>query len=290
MSASISSSAFSASLFFPSDQPGSAGPPGHLPGVWHADELAGGAVHTVATGHALLDAELPGGGWPLGALTELLQAPGAPCWSLLLPALAVHWQRSGEAVALVCPPHEPFMPALAAAGLPARAILWIRADTAMASLWAAEQALRCADVGAVVAWLPGAQPVALRRLQAAAARRAGSLLFVLRPEGAASAASPARVRVAVRGVAAQAAQAGAEVAPQMQVRILKRRGPPLMKPLVLHAHDERVRALLAAQQASRHEVERLGAAVLPFAALSAQPEDSFSSSHSYALDRIAVAA
>lgn len=261
-----------------------------MPGVWHADELAGGPLHTVATGHSLLDAELPGGGWPLGALTELLQAPGAPLWSLLLPALAAHWHAGSESVTLVCPPHEPFVPALAAAGLPARAILWIRADTAASSLWAAEQALQCADVGAVVAWLPGAQPVGLRRLQAAAARRAGTLLFVLRPEGAAAVASPARVRMVVRGVAASPLRAGAEHVLQMQVRILKRRGPPMTKPLVLHAHGDHVQTLLAAQRASQHGGERVGAAVLPFAALPAPPEGTFSSSHSYALDRIAVAA
>lgn len=312
MSAS-SASLSSASLFSFSDLPGGArcsgslGSPGHLadhlpgylPGVWHADELAGGQVHTVATGHPLLDAELPGGGWPLGALTELLQSPGAPSWSLLLPALAAHWQGGNESVTLVCPPHEPFIPALAAAGLPARAIVWIRADTSTSSLWAAEQALQCADVGAVVAWLPGAQPVGLRRLQAAAVRRAGSLLFVLRPEGAALAASPARVRVVVRGLSGRGDPAGAEgtegaaLTPRMQVRILKRRGPPMMKPLVLQAHGERMQALLAAQQASPYEAGSQTAAVLPFGVQPAEPvtaEDPFSSSLSYALDRLAVAA
>lgn len=286
-------SASSASSFPFSDLPGASGPPGlpeHLPGVWHADELAGGPVRTVATGHSLLDVELPGGGWPLGALTELLQAPGAPSWSLLLPALAAHWHGSSESVTLVCPPHEPYIPALAAAGVPARAILWIRAETATSSLWATEQALQCADVGAVVAWLPGAQPVGLRRLQAAAARRAGCLLFVLRPEGAASAASPARVRVVVRGMAGHAASAGAELAPQMQVRIIKRRGPPLTNPLILNAHGERIQGVLAAQQASHDEAAYLSAAVLPFAVQPALSEDSFFSSYSYALDRLAVAA
>ena len=81
--------------------------------VWRADELAGAAVGTVASGHAALDAELPGGGWPLGALIELLQpARDAPVWSLLLPAVVARQQASGGAVVLVNPPHEPFLPAL----------------------------------------------------------------------------------------------------------------------------------------------------------------------------------
>jgi protein ImuA len=37
-------------------------------------------LQVVATGHAALDAQLPGGGWPVGAMTELLQAPRpGPC-------------------------------------------------------------------------------------------------------------------------------------------------------------------------------------------------------------------
>lgn len=235
----------------------------------------------MATGHARLDAELPGGGWPLGAMTELLQpmADGA-VWSLLLPALAAHWQASGETVVLVRPPHEPFIPALSAAGLPAQAVLWVRAETATAALWAAEQALRCADVGSVVTWLPGARTADLRRLQGAAARRAGSLLFVLRPEGAAASASPARLRAAVR-----VARAREGAASRLQINILKRRGPPLAAPLFLDAQGGQMQALLAAASAQYHfpdnTAETAGAAVLPFAT---QRESS------YALDRLAVAA
>lgn len=249
-------------------------------------------MRTVFTGHARLDAELPGGGWPLGAMTELLQPESdAPVWSLLLPGLVAHWQAHEEAVVLVGPPHEPFMPALLAAGLPPRAVLWVRTDAAVASLWAAEQALRCADVGAVVAWLPRARAADLRRLQGAAARRADCLLFVLRPESMAASASPARVRMAVRGVPGHSEEGevakpglhgqpgGSPVGRLLEVHILKRRGPPLAGPLLLSAQGERMQALLSAVQVDAPE--STSAAVLPFAA---QRESS------YALDRIAVAA
>ena len=90
--------------------------------VWRAHALALAPQRTVATGEALLDMHLPGGGWPVGALTELLQAPGVHNeWRLLAPALA----RCGTGpVVLVAPPHLPFVPALAAQGLAARRLLW----------------------------------------------------------------------------------------------------------------------------------------------------------------------
>ena len=57
--------------------------------VWHAHALAAPSVQVQATGDAALDAQLPGGGWPVGAMTEVLQPQGVHSeWRLLLPALA----------------------------------------------------------------------------------------------------------------------------------------------------------------------------------------------------------
>jgi protein ImuA len=42
------------------------------PAIWRASQLARGDGRSIATGYASLSAELPGGGWPLGALIELL--------------------------------------------------------------------------------------------------------------------------------------------------------------------------------------------------------------------------
>ena len=59
------------------------------PDVWRGDQLASAKVPTVASGFAPLDAELPGGGWARGALTEVLaDGAGQGECSLLLPALA----------------------------------------------------------------------------------------------------------------------------------------------------------------------------------------------------------
>ena len=43
------------------------------PALWRAHQLGrAGAAGALASGFAALDAVLPGGGWPAGALTELL--------------------------------------------------------------------------------------------------------------------------------------------------------------------------------------------------------------------------
>src|SRR5207253_5710537 len=42
------------------------------PALWLGHQLGRQVDHAVGTGFALLDAQLPGGGWPSRALTELL--------------------------------------------------------------------------------------------------------------------------------------------------------------------------------------------------------------------------
>ena len=207
--------------------------------VWHASALAGAGQTVVATGDALLDAQLPGGGWPVGALTELLQPAGTHSeWRLLLPVLA----RSGDgAVVLIDPPLLPFAPALAAQGLAAQRLLRVDAPHAAQALWASEQVLRCAEVDAVLAWLPQVRAEALRRLQIVAAEF-HKLLFVVRPLQAQAEASPAVLRV----VATPAADADG-----LQLRVLKRRGPPLETPLPLRARHAPLAALLGAAQLQR---------------------------------------
>ena len=202
--------------------------------VWRADALAAPRAQTLSSGDAALDAQLPGGGWPVGALTELLQAPGVYNeWRLLLPALA----HSGTGpVVLVAPPYLPFAPALQAQGLQAQRLLWLGAADSpdAAALWLSEQALRCAAVDAVLVWLPQVRPEQLRRLQWAAAEH-HKLLFVLRPEAAQAQASPAVLRLLL-SLADSAA---------LSVEILKRRGPPLVEPLRLTARPAALLRVLA---------------------------------------------
>ena len=225
--------------------------------VWHAHALSHMPLPVLATGDAALDAQLPGGGWPIGALTEILQPPGVHSeWRLLLPAL-VHCGHGP--VVLVGAPHLPFAPALAAQGLLAQRLLWVNIAAAAARLWACEQALRCAEVNAVLAWLPQARSEQLRRLQMAAAEY-HKLLFVMRPALAQDEASPAALRLHLQPLSAEVPQ-GRTVAsgtaatpPQqpcdaLQLQLLKRRGPPLDQALHLQARGARMNLLLAAAHA-----------------------------------------
>lgn len=197
--------------------------PDELAGVWRADQLARTPQAVLPSGHAALDAELPGGGWPLGQLTEILQAQsGQHEWRLLLPALQAAAQRGP--LVLVGAPHLPHLPVLAALGIAPERVLRLDARTPAERLWAAEQALRCKDIGALLAWLPQVRSEQLRRLQLSG-NASQALVFALRPLDAQRESSPAPLRVAV--------QTGEGT--QLALQLLKRRGPPREQPLALDA-------------------------------------------------------
>src|SRR5947209_19452925 len=66
---------------------------------------------TVSTGYAALDRELPGGGWPIGALTEILGSQeGIGELQIGLPAL-VRLSNAGKRIVWLAPPHLPYAPA-----------------------------------------------------------------------------------------------------------------------------------------------------------------------------------
>jgi protein ImuA len=200
--------------------------------VWTAAELSASQGKVTPTGSAELDAQLPGGGWPVGALVEVLQPPGTQCeWRLLLHGLA---QTEG-ALVLVGAAHAPFAASLAAQGLNPQRLLCINTDLPAHRMWAAEQALRCKDVGAVLAWLPLVRAEQLRRLQMAAAEHA-KLMFVLRPASAQNESSPAALRLLT---------SNPPEGDELRVDILKRRGPPLVQPLTLPARPALLTELLA---------------------------------------------
>lgn len=215
-----------------------------LPGVWRGGELEHAAQPSVPTGHAALDRELPGGGWPSGTLTEVLHdAVGIGEVGLLAGALR---RAAGDDrfVAFVAAPHLPYAPALAQAGLAPERCLVVRPPTREDALWAAEQALKSAACGAVLLWMErfSGEYAWLRRLQTAA--QAGRALAVLyRSTAALGHASPAHLRVAL------AREAGA-----LAVRIPKRRGPPLAHPvrlaLAMHPALARPSPCLPANDAS----------------------------------------
>src|SRR6266568_6021941 len=188
--------------------------------VWRGAALAR-ISETISTGYAELDRELPGGGWPLGALTEILGLQeGIGELQLALPALAA-LSTAGKRVAWLAPPHLPYAPALAAAGVDLANLAVVRAPGRRDALWAAEQVLRAGPCRALLAWFRHARYEELRRLAVAAeASRAFVVLF--RPGGAAGEPSPAALRLALESMGEK-----------LCVKILKRRGAPAAAPIHL---------------------------------------------------------
>jgi len=168
------------------------------------DVQAGGEARPAArptaqpTGFAPLDAALPGGGWPVGAITELMpETQGIGELSLLLPALA-QLSRAGRYIAWIAPPCLPYPPALIHHGLALEQLLLVQTRDARTALWATEQALRCPAIGAVLAWPEAIDDRQVRRLQLAA-EAGGSCGLLYRPPAAAQQHSPAALRMLLRG-------------------------------------------------------------------------------------------
>jgi hypothetical protein len=203
----------------------------------------------ISSGYEELDAELAGG-WPQGGITEILGArDGIGELQLLLPALAA-LTSSGKRVVWLAPPHLPYAPALAAAGVDLANLVVVRAPGRRDALWAAEQALRAGSCHALLAWFRQASYPELRRL-AVAAETSNAFVALFRPPEAARESSPAGLRIALEP---------AEGA--LALHILKRRGAPATVPLRLpvkrpvHALGRPAFPLAAVRNAGAHR--RLG--------------------------------
>jgi hypothetical protein len=210
--------------------------------VRRAAELGRVAVPSVPSGFPTLDVELPGGGWPASALTEILPKHlGIGELRLLGPALA-RLAGAGRCLAWIAPPHLPYAPALAAAGIDLERVLIVRTGSRKETLWATEQALRAGVCGAVLAWPGEARYPDLRRLQLAAETSPG-LAILFRTPKVAREASPAPLRLLLG-----TAEGG------LAVRIVKRRGAPLVHPVLLQ--QSVVARPFVSRSDSSHAVDR----------------------------------
>jgi len=217
--------------------------------VWRGGAFARPAG-AVPTGYPGFDRELPGGGWPLGALTEILGlCEGVGELQLVLPALAA-LTASGKRVVWLAPPHLPYAPALAASGVDLAHLVVVRAPGRRDALWAAEQVLRAGNCHALLAWLRDARYPELRRL-AVAAGTSRAFVALFRRREAIATSSPACLRIALE-------PAGEGLC----ARILKRPGAPAAAPLRIavkkpvHALGRTPFPLSAARDARTHR--RLG--------------------------------
>ncbi len=212
------------------------------PALWRAHQLGHQRVATWPSGHAALDAELPGAGWPAQALTELLLPhPGVGEVRLLAPVLA-RVQAQQRCVMLLDPPASLCAWAWAGLGLSTRQLVVVQGalkeaiynnphnnprsasrniphDTTHNTLWALEHALKSGLVGALLAWLPQwLPPDALRRLQLAAQAHDGPA-FLLRHSAARAQPSPAPLRLLLVPGEPDT----------LRITLLKRRGPLLLQ-------------------------------------------------------------
>jgi len=247
-----------------------------LAGVWHADDpaLAATSAECTPSGFAALDAELPGGGWPHSQLVELLyDDPGIGELSLLAPALAAQ-ARAGRTCVWILPCERglgehgpqsddpmqralPYPPALAEASIDPSCSIFVRPAVAREAWWAIEQCLRAAHLGALIGWVPtsgaSADFRALRRLHLLAQRHR-ALVFAMRPSRCADTPSPAVLRL----------QLSCDRGPhrKLAIKILKRRGRPLIEPVALQVHPwDRNEASFAAPLAPTVKPWRLTAAL-----------------------------
>lgn len=172
------------------------------------------------SGLPALDAVLPGGGFEPASVIEChYAAPGVGATTLALCIAASAARKGGQAYFQAAPQHEPvilidadgdfYPPAVAHWGIDPRRLIVIKPPNLAEACWAAEQALRCRAVGAVVAFLPALEETWSRRLQLAAesglglgvmvtpakARRRSFAAVRMLVEGWPSGGGPRRVRV-----------------------------------------------------------------------------------------------
>jgi protein ImuA len=135
--------------------------------IWRGNSPAP-HLPVIATGFPELDRLLPGGGWPLSAVTEIrVSGWGIGELQLLLPAMRA-LNRQGRWLVWIAPPFEPYAPALCRGGLDLGRVLVVKPKGPEADLWwSMEKLLRHPAAGMVMAWPSRIRTVLVRRLQLA---------------------------------------------------------------------------------------------------------------------------
>ncbi|SKC69554.1 translesion DNA synthesis-associated protein ImuA [Paraburkholderia hospita] len=186
------------------------------PSLWRASQLARGHGRVVDTGYPALSNELPGGGWPAGALVDLLvQQAGVGELRLLQPALSAVVRP----IVLLQPPHIPNALGLGYIGLPLDEVALVRAANSGDALWSAEQVLRAGTCGTLIFWAGHVKASDLRRLHLAA-QSSETLFMLVRPLAALQDSSPAVLRLALR-----------PSTDGLIIDVVKRRGPLASEPI-----------------------------------------------------------
>ncbi len=194
----------------------------HLPaGVWRASEHAPAPMNTCPTHHRALDARLPGGGWPLASLIEILaDSPGCGELALVTPALAA--LSSHRPIVLLNPPEIPNALAWQQWNVASQRLWWLRPKSLSDAWWSAQTVLRGKAFAALLAWVDPVDDKALRRLHACV-QEANTLMFLFRPKTVARQFSPSPLRLLLTPMAAGC----------LKIEILKCKGPRPAEPITL---------------------------------------------------------
>ena len=181
------------------------------PRIWRGSSRSS-ARRGLASGYPELDRCLPGGGWPLEALTEILVGQyGIGELRLLMPALAElsaeetpgqygDYHEQPGWIAWIDPPFEPYAPALQQSGIDLARMLVVRPKNSSELLWSAEQALSSGTCAAVLLWPEKLDDQQSRRLQLAA-EKGHSWAIAFRPLAARQQPSAAALRLELRSTA-----------------------------------------------------------------------------------------
>lgn len=149
--------------------------------LWSARHWQETRIPAITSGVAELDTHLPGRGWPLGAVTEILidqRASGE--LRLLLPALARLSTQDARWQLWLNPPLQPCAPALQQWRLDTERILLARTANANDLCYSLEKSLNSGGCQAAITWCDALDKALMRRIQLAA-ERARAPVFLIRP-------------------------------------------------------------------------------------------------------------
>ena len=190
-------------------------------GLWRASSIGADDKQHCSTGFTSLDQELPGAGWPVDGVTELLHdKAGIGELRLLAPAFARMTHEQSRWILFVSPPYIPYPPALAQAGIDLTRIMVSQPKNPKDYLWVLEKALSSQSCSAVIAWPGRIHEKQIRRLQLAS-KDGCSWGILFRPGESSKNASPAELRLRLRPLPGYSPGKDNSA---IAIKILKRRG------------------------------------------------------------------